>query len=513
MSDRPFAYVCSPYRGDTEANAEKARGYCREVFEAGYSPLAPHLFFPQFLNDNIPKEREAGMEMAAALLPQCRVLVVCGDDITEGMASEIRLAQELGIECCALENILIIPSVQHIFSAFIANAEDYENGELVGTWLPFPTTREAFQETLAAIGVDGPEHPGWLVEKYQSSLESICLLPWDSDVDELNYLAVKLERLNDPYKELFDLAMLTGEHENTTRFAINIIENIDCFGLQAIYSPEQYGKLLIEIEQREFHNIAGSIGILDTDGSNKLITYIDYLEKSIDYTQYGSERAKKEGGIFTAKGYLTLDHDMRELFHGLENVPDEYRIVGPVSLLQIRTEDALDFDKQIEPFYLVEHGGDNVSVCLYVSEFGGSAYKEEVFTARRNEGFYGSGYDWTLLALAFMEEKLPELQGVVNFDPERGLFCAYSDDRAALERFTLAFKDTCENDAVICDLFSRVDKNLYLKAYEHEDPQTASRETNEKPSVLEQIAASRAERGATSKNPDADKPKSRDPEL
>lgn len=106
MSDKPFAYVCSPYRGDIEANVERARGYCREIFEAGYTPLAPHLLFPQFLTDSIPREREAGMEMAAALLPLCRVLTVCGGDITGGMAREIRLAEELGVPILTLDVLL-----------------------------------------------------------------------------------------------------------------------------------------------------------------------------------------------------------------------------------------------------------------------------------------------------------------------------------------------------------------------------------------------------------------------
>ena len=29
--------------------------------DAGYIPIAPHLLFPQFLDDNKPKERELGL--------------------------------------------------------------------------------------------------------------------------------------------------------------------------------------------------------------------------------------------------------------------------------------------------------------------------------------------------------------------------------------------------------------------------------------------------------------------
>lgn len=105
MQDRPFAFVCSPFRGDMEANAENAREYSRCVYEAGYTPLAPHLLFPQFLSEHDPAEREAGIQMGMALLAKCRLLVVCGDDITEGMAREIKLAGELKIPVAPLESI------------------------------------------------------------------------------------------------------------------------------------------------------------------------------------------------------------------------------------------------------------------------------------------------------------------------------------------------------------------------------------------------------------------------
>jgi hypothetical protein len=106
MADRPFAFVCSPLRGDAAANMERARGYCRQVYEAGYIPICPHIYFTQFLRDAVPEERAAGMEMGAALLKQCRALVVCGGEITEGMAAEIRLAERFRVPVLTLDVFL-----------------------------------------------------------------------------------------------------------------------------------------------------------------------------------------------------------------------------------------------------------------------------------------------------------------------------------------------------------------------------------------------------------------------
>lgn len=106
MTDRPLAYVCSPYKGDIEANTDRARFYCRQVYEAGYIPLAPHLLFPQFLSESVPEEREAGLEMGIQLLAGCRTLVVCGDEVTEGMAREIKHAERLRVPVLTLDVFL-----------------------------------------------------------------------------------------------------------------------------------------------------------------------------------------------------------------------------------------------------------------------------------------------------------------------------------------------------------------------------------------------------------------------
>ena len=54
---RPIVYICSPYAGDVERNVDAARRYSRFAVEAGYIPIAPHLLFPQFLNDRDYKEQ------------------------------------------------------------------------------------------------------------------------------------------------------------------------------------------------------------------------------------------------------------------------------------------------------------------------------------------------------------------------------------------------------------------------------------------------------------------------
>lgn len=65
-------YVISPFAGDNgaerEINVQRARMICREIVLAGHTPFAPHLFFPQFLNDQEPEERRRGIEAGQEIM-------------------------------------------------------------------------------------------------------------------------------------------------------------------------------------------------------------------------------------------------------------------------------------------------------------------------------------------------------------------------------------------------------------------------------------------------------------
>lgn len=89
---RPLVYVCSPFSGDTQANTEKARRYCRFAVDCGAIPIAPHLLFPQFLSEDT--ERDLAMFMDMVLLTKCEQLWVFGSAVSDGMRREIDKAKK-----------------------------------------------------------------------------------------------------------------------------------------------------------------------------------------------------------------------------------------------------------------------------------------------------------------------------------------------------------------------------------------------------------------------------------
>lgn len=90
---RPLVYICSPYSGEIETNVEAAKRYSRLAVDKGCIPLTPHLLFPQFLDDDIPEERELGLFFGNILMSKCSEVWVFGERISAGMESEIKRAR------------------------------------------------------------------------------------------------------------------------------------------------------------------------------------------------------------------------------------------------------------------------------------------------------------------------------------------------------------------------------------------------------------------------------------
>ncbi len=87
-------YICSPFRDNIKENTKAAQYFAKIVIGTGRVPVAPHLYFPQFLNEENPHERMNGIEMGLELMDVCDKVYVFGFNITEGMKFELDHARE-----------------------------------------------------------------------------------------------------------------------------------------------------------------------------------------------------------------------------------------------------------------------------------------------------------------------------------------------------------------------------------------------------------------------------------
>lgn len=86
------AYICSPLN-----DLEKTRRYARYVLSRGMAPLTPYLY-SLILNYGRKEERKLGIESGLSLLWLCNEVWVFGDEITNEMREELKLAETLHIK-------------------------------------------------------------------------------------------------------------------------------------------------------------------------------------------------------------------------------------------------------------------------------------------------------------------------------------------------------------------------------------------------------------------------------
>ena len=239
------------------------------------------------------------------------------------------------------------------FAAFITNLGKYNEGELVGEWVKFPTTAEEMKEVFRRIGIGqkdefGQPYEEWFITDYDCYVDGLySKLGEYENLDELNYLASKLEEMRDYEYAQFQAGMEMGDHCGSLQEIINLTENLDCY--EVYPNIEDYDDL-------------GRYYIEELD----VMQVPEHLRNYIDYEAYGRDVALEEGGSFTDQGYVRDTGDrFREYYDGERgSIPDEYRVMTFQDDLpeEEKSEWAMDlafdmdeFFRQNDPQYAAEH--------------------------------------------------------------------------------------------------------------------------------------------------------------
>jgi len=90
-------FICSPYRGNTKKNLEKAIKYCEMADEYCKLPIAPHVYFTRVFPEEDWRSRFIGMLWGKDLMQYCSEIWIFCNELTEGMIEEISEAKKLGL--------------------------------------------------------------------------------------------------------------------------------------------------------------------------------------------------------------------------------------------------------------------------------------------------------------------------------------------------------------------------------------------------------------------------------
>ena len=239
------------------------------------------------------------------------------------------------------------------FAAFITNLGKYNEGELVGEWVKFPTTAEEMKEVFKRIGIGqkddfGQPYEEWFITDYDCYVDGLYdKLGEYENLDELNYLASKLDEMSESEYAQFQAGMEMGDHCGSLQEIINLTENLDCYEVYPhIADYDDLGRYYIE--------------------ELEVMQVPEHLQNYIDYEAYGRDVAMDENGSFTDQGYVRDTGDrFCEYYDGERgSIPDEYRVMTFQDDLpeEEKSEWAMDiafdmdeFFRQNDPQYAAEH--------------------------------------------------------------------------------------------------------------------------------------------------------------
>ena len=325
------------------------------------------------------------------------------------------------------------------FAAFITNLGKYNEGELVGEWVKFPTTAEEMKEVFKRIGIGqrddfGQPYEEWFITDYDCYVDGLYdKLGEYENLDELNYLASKLDEMSQGEYEQFQAAMEIGDHSGSLQEIINLTENLDCYEIYPnIEDYDDLGRYYID--------------------ELEVMQVPEHLQNYIDYEAYGRDVAMDENGSFTDQGYVRDTGDrFCEYYDGERgSIPDEYRVMTFQDDLpeEEKSEWAMDiafdldeFFRQNDPQYAAEHPEAHAAKeAIYENLMAGriSALEEKLAALGQTQEDY----------LPSEIEKFKDATGYeefLDFDPAEVKAALEDPDRSRVDEM-LAFAEKAERE-------------------------------------------------------------------
>lgn len=207
----------------------------------------------------------------------------------------------------------------------------YIDREMVSAWQNFPTTQEELEANRGMSGI-GREHIADVLDTiYETEILGLDRrLPRKPDLDELNYLAARIEGMSELEHLTFSAAVETKPYNDSLAELIDLTHNPNQFELfPGSFSETEFGGIMAEMHFNDYAEVIERLRASDDPLENHFADYVERLESSIDLQKYGIKAREAEGGYLTSHGYLLPMVDVpSQMYSGKQDIPAEHLVIG-----------------------------------------------------------------------------------------------------------------------------------------------------------------------------------------
>ena len=282
-----------------------------------------------------------------------------------------------------------------------------DNEKTTGEWVSFPTTADHLRDVFARLEI-GPSD--WNIANVECNVYGIRETVWQcNSLDELNYLAAKLDELDEASIGTYQSLIEIDKHCDSVPELINLTDNLDCYDVE----PEIYS----------YDDLARYV-LFDRDSHSYNRSTLEMLEDYIDYEGFGRSVADGENGTLAENCYISPSGStFVEIYDGNPaTIPEQYRVPQKIIVPELTDDERLDkaisLAMSLDRFFR-EFDKD------YAAKFPEAQIKQELICddlyAGKIAAIEAMLDDWGQREHDVLPQELAEYKAAIRYDPSKDI--------------------------------------------------------------------------------------------
>ena len=212
---------------------------------------------------------------------------------------------------------------------------DPANPDSTVVGLALPITKDELNQNLLEENIS--DLSGFVVKtasfQRDFGIEIASYVSEATDLNELNYLAAKLSGLSEKDFIKFKAILEADRHQGSegadaSELAdlINIIENLDAYTFHPGLDEQGYGEYSLCGPDNDVDKLISHLRQSGGSMEFEFVNLVEGLRECVDAEEFGKAMSYENGGDFLDSGYLIKDGPFHDSYHGLDDIPDDFRI-------------------------------------------------------------------------------------------------------------------------------------------------------------------------------------------